>query len=215
MRSIHLLPVSLLAFGLLLPAAPVQAQMDPATQRLIDQLRPQSQDALNATRGLRRPPSAPSESPAAPAVTLTPAAPAPQPPPRPAPAAQTARPSTTAPAGMPSASLTVNFATGSDELTPSAMRELDRLGRALTSADLAPYRFRIEGHTDTVGAASLNQALSERRAAAVGRYLTQRFGVDSGRLETIGLGQTQLLVPTPDNTPSAENRRVQVINLGR
>jgi outer membrane protein OmpA-like peptidoglycan-associated protein len=116
---------------------------------------------------------------------------------------------------MPSASLTVNFASGSDELTPSAMRELDRLGRALTSQELAPFRFRIEGHTDTVGPASLNQALSERRAAAVGRYLEQRFGVNPARLETIGLGQTQLVVPTPDQTPNAQNRRVQVINLGR
>jgi len=126
-----------------------------------------------------------------------------------------ARPTTTAPAGVPAASLTVTFATGSDQLTQDAMRELDRLGRALTSQELAPYRFRIEGHTDTVGPASLNQTLSERRAASVGRYLQERFGVSSGRLETIGLGQTQLLVATPDGTPNAQNRRVQVINLGQ
>ncbi len=225
MRASHLLPATALAFSVLGLGAPAMAQMDPATQRLIEQLRPQNPDALNATRGLRRPPAAPSET-TAPPVVLTPApqapvmqtpaqSPAPSFAPAPAPAPRLPRPTTTAPADMPSASLTVNFASGSDRLTPSAMRELDRLGRALTSQDLAPFRFRIEGHTDTVGPASLNQDLSERRAAAVGRYLEERFGVNPARLETIGLGETQLLVPTPDETPSAENRRVQVINLGR
>jgi len=219
MRAFHLLP----AIALLAALAPVaQAQTDPATQRLIEQLRPQDPDALNATRGLRRPPQVPSEA-TAPPVTLTPSAPttpprtpvqaAPQP--SVAPPPPPAQPTTTAPPDMPSASLTVNFALGSDALTPSAMRELDRLGRALTSQELAPFRFRIEGHTDTVGPAQLNQDLSERRAAAVGRYLQQRFGVSPARLETVGLGETQLLVPTPDETPSAQNRRVQVINLGR
>jgi outer membrane protein OmpA-like peptidoglycan-associated protein len=208
-------------------AFPAQAQPDAATQRLIEQLRPQNPEALNATRGLRRPPAT---SDAPPVPVLVPGQATQAAPPRPAPLASPSpppastpvqaarpavRPTTTAPAGVPAASLTVNFATGSDRLTPSAMRELDRLGRALTSQELAPYRFRIEGHTDTVGSASLNQTLSERRAASVGRYLQERFGVSPSRLETIGLGQTQLLVPTPDGTPNADNRRVQVINLGQ
>lgn len=234
MRAIQFLPATAAALGLWVAAAPAQAQMDPGTQRLIEQLRPQDPDALNATRGLRRPTQVPNEA-TAPPVTLTPATPASgvqtpmQAAPRTAPTqiaptqvaptqiapSQAARPTTTAPAGMPAASLTVNFASGSDVLTPSAMRELDRLGRALTSQDLAPFRFRIEGHTDTVGPASLNQTLSERRAAAVGRYLETRFGVPAARLDTIGLGETQLVVPTPDETANAENRRVQVINLGR
>ena len=46
--------------------------------------------------------------------------------------------------------LSVQFRTGSAELTPAARRTLDELGKALSDAQLAPYRFRIEGHTDTV-----------------------------------------------------------------
>ncbi len=76
------------------------------------------------------------------------------------------------------------------------------------------YRFRIEGHTDTVGPAGLNQALSERRAQAVVAFLTATFKLDPSRLEAIGMGETGLLVRTPPNTPEARNRRVQVINLG-
>ena len=78
----------------------------------------------------------------------------------------------------PAVNLTVNFANGSAELTPDAIRTLDALGRALASKDLASYRFRIEGHTDTVGSRDYNRALSERRAEAVVDYVAKKYGVD-------------------------------------
>lgn len=123
-------------------------------------------------------------------------------------------PGTTAPAGLPAVSITVRFASGSDRLTPEAERALEPLGRALASAELASYRFRIEGHTDTVGDAGLNKALSERRAAAVRDFLTSRFHVAAARLEAVGLGFTQPLVATPPETNEPRNRRVQIVNLG-
>lgn len=121
---------------------------------------------------------------------------------------------TTAPPDRPAVSLMVTFATGSAALTPQAEAVLTSLARALNAPELARSRFRIEGHTDTVGSAALNQALSERRAEAVRDYLIRRQGIAAGRLETVGFGETMLLVRTPDGTPEARNRRVQVINLG-
>ena len=56
--------------------------------------------------------------------------------------------------------------------------------------------------------------MSERRAAAVREFLIAKFGVSPQRIEAVGLGETQLLVPTPDETPNARNRRVQVVNIG-
>ena len=88
------------------------------------------------------------------------------------------------------------------------------LGQALASPALAPYRFRIEGHTDTVGDDAMNRDLSQRRAEAVRAYLMGRYGVAPERLEAVGLGESQLLIPTPDNRPEARNRRVQVLNIG-
>ncbi len=117
-------------------------------------------------------------------------------------------------AKAPSVSLNVLFATGSAELTPEAQHALDALGRALTTAQLNAYRFRIEGHTDTVGAAELNQALSERRAASVVAYLEGAYHIDANRLQAVGMGEHDLLVPTPDETPEAGNRRVLVVNIG-
>ena len=127
------------------------------------------------------------------------------------------KPSTTvAPpaADVPSVSLSVQFATDSADLTPQAMAILDELGRALTSQQLAQYRFRIEGHTDTVGSPGYNRALSQRRADTVAAYLGQKYAVASARLEPVGLGEQGLAVPTPPQTDNAQNRRVKVINLG-
>jgi len=91
---------------------------------------------------------------------------------------------------------------------------LDNLGRALNDRTLTTYRFRIEGHTDTVGTHDYNKELSDRRAAAVVDYLAMNFHVDRSRIQAIGMGEEGLLVPTPDQTPEPRNRRVQVVNIG-
>lgn len=113
-----------------------------------------------------------------------------------------------------SVDLTVQFASGSAELTPQAVRTLDELGRALSSSALSGYRFRIEGHTDTVGAPEMNKTLSDARAAQVLEYLSSHWHVDRAKVETVGMGEDQLLVPTGPNVPEPRNRRVTVINLG-
>ncbi len=118
------------------------------------------------------------------------------------------------PSAAPSANLTVNFASGSADLTPQAVQALNELGRALSSNDLAGYKFRIEGHTDTVGTPEANQLLSQQRAQAVVTYITSHFGVDASRLQAIGKGEEDLAVPTPAQTPEPRNRRVLVVNLG-
>jgi OmpA-OmpF porin, OOP family len=118
------------------------------------------------------------------------------------------------PTAAPSVNLTVDFATGSASLTPAAMRTLDALGEALNNPTLAPYHFRIEGHTDTVGSKDMNQTLSERRADSVVGYLSARYHISSERLQAVGMGEANLLVPTPDQTPEPRNRRVVVVNVG-
>lgn len=203
--------------GIGLPA-PAMAQNDPAALQLIEQLRPR-------TRGIRLPAPADATAPAspvapaavAPGATAEPPAAVASPdagkPPVAQPPVAAVAPGTTAPAGVAAVSITVTFPSGSANLTPQAEATLAPLGRALSSPDLAPFRFRIEGHTDSVGDAASNQRLSERRAEAVRGYLVAKHGVAPGRLEAVGLGETRLLVPTPDGWDEARNRRVQVINL--
>jgi outer membrane protein OmpA-like peptidoglycan-associated protein len=123
--------------------------------------------------------------------------------------------STRAPSqGVASTDLNIEFRSGSADLTPQAMAELNQLGQALTSADLASYNFKIVGHTDTVGVPDKNQALSEARAQAVKSYLEAKFNLPETKLQTEGLGEADLAVATPPNTPELRNRRVQIVNLG-
>jgi outer membrane protein OmpA-like peptidoglycan-associated protein len=180
----------------------------------------------SGTRGIR-PASAtaqPADAAPAPVTTYLPQTPAPAayqapaaaPAPRPVTtaAASTPRPAAPAPSAAPSASLEVQFATGSTDLTPQARDALDQLGRALSSADLAAYRFRIEGHTDTVGSPDSNRALSARRADVVVDYLNTKFGVARTRMQPVGMGSDQLAVPTGAQVPESRNRRVMVVNIG-
>ena len=105
----------------------------------------------------------------------------------------------------------VYFPFDSAELTPQAQAELAALGRALASTELLSYSYLIAGHTDAVGQASYNQSLSERRAAAVVRYLTESFAISPQRLLSVGFGQSMLRAPS--NPRAAINRRVEVLMI--
>lgn len=184
------LPIA--AVMLALATLPAGAQA-PAADPLADTI------VRNLTRGIRIPGQG-GDAVTAPVTPLDPRSPV--------------QAATTAPPDRPAVSLMVTFATGSARLTPQAESVLASLARAFVAPELARSRFRIEGHTDTVGSTALNQALSERRAEAVRDYLVRRHGIAASRLETVGLGETMLLVPTPDGTAEVRNRRVQVVNLG-
>jgi len=73
-------------------------------------------------------------------------------------------------------------------------------------------RIRIDGHTDSTGAAEFNQTLSERRAEAVRNYL-QDVGVDADRLETRGFGMDAPVASNNTREGRAMNRRCQLTVL--
>lgn len=105
----------------------------------------------------------------------------------------------------------VEFDFRSDELHGSALQGADKLGRVLSDSKLANQTFVIAGHTDAKGSAEVNQKLSERRAEAVKRYLVQHYKLPAANLIAVGYGETRLKKPSdPD---SAENRRVEAVNI--
>ena len=93
---------------------------------------------------------------------------------------------------------------------PDQARALSRLGRLIRSyVDEDPSEvFLIEGHTDAVGSAASNLALSDRRAESVALALTEYFDVPPENMVVQGYGESDLRV----NTQEAErqNRRVAV-----
>ena len=88
--------------------------------------------------------------------------------------------------------------------------ELERIGSVIERviAKNPDEVFLVEGHTDAVGSASYNQALSVQRAEAVKNALLEYFVIDPANLETVGYGEQFLKIPTPEEEP--ENRRVSV-----
>jgi len=111
-----------------------------------------------------------------------------------------------------SVALSINFSFASSEVLSDSLDLLTRLAHAIMREDMARDRFEIVGHTDAAGSAQSNMTLSLRRAKAVRDYLVQAAGVDSDRLTVSGRGQTEPL--NLSDPLAAENRRVEVINLG-
>lgn len=111
-----------------------------------------------------------------------------------------------APAEPSTLSLPVRFSFDSSDIEPSALPQLNALAEGIKL--LPPGQIvAIEGHTDASGTPDYNRRLSLRRALAVKQYLVQMHGIDSRRLSTMGLGETQ---PIDGGDPfAARNRRVQ------
>jgi len=62
----------------------------------------------------------------------------------------------------------------------------------------------VTGHTDRIGTEAYNQKLSDRRAAAVRNYLVNK-GVDAGRVQSVGRGESEPVVAC-GNIKGKENR---------
>ena len=133
--------------------------------------------------------------------------PAPPPPP-PAPVAK--RPAPAPPPAAPPASERlvlrgVNFATDSAAIDPASAVVLDVAAEQLRSRD--NVRVVVEGHTDSTGADAYNQALSQRRADAVAKYLESK-GVPANRLTARGMGESNPVASNDTREGRALNRRV-------
>lgn len=111
----------------------------------------------------------------------------------------------------PNIDLEINFDYNSANISQTALPQVDALGKALTDPSMKGSTFVVAGHTDAVGGDPFNQDLSERRADAVKKYLTAKYGMATGDLVTVGYGKTRL--KDPNDPKGAENRRVQVVNM--
>ncbi|MGQ0586721.1 MAG: OmpA family protein [Gammaproteobacteria bacterium] len=101
----------------------------------------------------------------------------------------------------------VTFLPASATLTPEARVVLDAAVAALSGQ--ASLKVELGGHTDSQGADSANQALSQRRAASARQYLVDK-GIDGTRLSAVGYGETQPIADNNTREGRSENRRVEL-----
>jgi outer membrane protein OmpA-like peptidoglycan-associated protein len=101
----------------------------------------------------------------------------------------------------------VHFETASATILPDSFPMLTEIAQLL-KANPGIKRMRIEGHTDSHGAADYNLDLSKRRAASVRSWLIER-GTASGRLESEGYGLTRPIQSNDTVAGRAANRRVE------
>lgn len=107
----------------------------------------------------------------------------------------------------------VTFDTGSAVIRAGQAEELAALGQAINSVieERPDAVFLIEGHTDAVGGAAYNLALSDRRAESVALALTEYFDVPPENMITQGYGESELKIVTSE--AERENRRANVRNI--
>ena len=110
---------------------------------------------------------------------------------------------------LPSIDLEILFDYDSANLRPDQMAPLIALARDLQGIDFNRAQLVLMGHTDGVGSAAYNRALSYRRAASVAAFLSDAADIPLHRIRSSGMGFDYLRFPNDPAHPG--NRRVQVL----
>jgi outer membrane protein OmpA-like peptidoglycan-associated protein len=104
----------------------------------------------------------------------------------------------------------IHFDTGKATILPDSESALNEIVKMLQQNP--DVKLSVEGHTDNVGAAASNQALSEKRAQTVVAWLTGH-GVAAARLKSKGWGQTKPVADNSTEEGRGKNRRVELVKV--
>jgi outer membrane protein OmpA-like peptidoglycan-associated protein len=105
----------------------------------------------------------------------------------------------------------IYFDVNKDIVKPESNGTLKGIAQVLS--ENPDVKIKIVGHTDSDGADAANLDLSKRRADSVKNELVKTFGIDAGRIETDGKGETVPVAANDIPANKAMNRRVEFIKL--
>jgi outer membrane protein OmpA-like peptidoglycan-associated protein len=114
---------------------------------------------------------------------------------------------------LPTSSLDIQFDVDTPIVLPASYETLGRIADALTHSSLLPYTFLVVGHIESTGRRENNVLLSQRRADAIRDILINTFKIAPKRLQSVGLGEEQLLDPARPNAPA--NNQVQIMTVAK
>lgn len=103
------------------------------------------------------------------------------------------------------------FDVASEQVKPESYGVLKEIAAVLK--EHPSVNVKITGHTDSEGDDQQNMNLSKRRAAAIKKALSTGFGIDAGRMQTEGLGETKPVADNSSKEGRFRNRRVEFTRL--
>jgi peptidoglycan-associated lipoprotein len=106
----------------------------------------------------------------------------------------------------------IKFKVNAYDLNKDAQAALDDFAGKVKALN-EQYYIEIQGHTDDTGGRKLNDALGERRADEVRRYLSRSSQLPLNRMSTISYGDSLPVAPNKTKKGRAENRRVVIVVL--
>jgi peptidoglycan-associated lipoprotein len=101
------------------------------------------------------------------------------------------------------------FKFGQTKLPDDTKAKLDELVQQLKQ-DPKNVFIEIEGHTDNVGPAAVNEKIGMERAEAVKRYLYEQYQVPLHKMNVISYGEDKPIAPNNTKAGRAQNRRVVI-----
>jgi len=114
---------------------------------------------------------------------------------------------------LPALNVDIQFDVDTPIVRPESYQTVGRIADAMVNSSLLPYTFLIVGHIEANGKREPNVTLSQRRADAIRDILVNTFKISAKRLQSIGLGEEQLLDPARPTAPV--NQQIQIFTIAK
>jgi outer membrane protein OmpA-like peptidoglycan-associated protein len=114
---------------------------------------------------------------------------------------------------LPTFNVDITFDVDTPIVQPESYQTVGRIADAMVYSSLLPYTFLIVGHIEASGRRESNAILSQRRADAIREILVNTFKISAKRIQSVGLGEEQLLDSARPNAPV--NNQIQIMTLSK
>ncbi|QBF83948.1 OmpA family protein [Shewanella maritima] len=101
------------------------------------------------------------------------------------------------------------FDNNSSVIKQASYAEIEKLANYLNRNP--EHTVSIEGHASNVGSPAYNMTLSEKRAKAVANALSEKYGIDASRVQSVGYGVTRPIMEGSSAEANRQNRRIEAI----
>lgn len=114
---------------------------------------------------------------------------------------------------LPTFNVDIAFDVDTPIVQPESYQTVGRIADAMVYSSLLPYTFLVVGHIEANGKREANAILSQRRADAIREILVNTFKISAKRIQSVGLGEEQLLDSARPTAPV--NNQIQIMVLAK